>query len=137
MRGKFPQTCKPYSSPKNDIKSSLGYFHITGTFPRSFNCIFLIFREARENFHVEISPGKGGVNIHIETSPSFPQGNYEEISAGIPQNIRVEIWGKWMACCWVLWRKGICDNWPKNSSLTQNTKTLTQKPQLQINNPKL
>ena len=29
MRGKFPQPCKHFNSPKNDIKSSLGYFHTT------------------------------------------------------------------------------------------------------------
>ena len=31
MSGKFPKTCKHFNSPKNDIKSSLGYFH-TGTY---------------------------------------------------------------------------------------------------------
>ena len=28
MRGKFLQTCKDLNSPNNDIKSSLGFFHI-------------------------------------------------------------------------------------------------------------
>ena len=39
MRGKFPQICKHFNSPKNDIKSSLGYFDITGTLPMSLNRI--------------------------------------------------------------------------------------------------
>ena len=39
MRGKFPQICKLFYSPKNDIKSSLGYFHTTGTLPMSLYCI--------------------------------------------------------------------------------------------------
>ena len=33
MRGKFPQTWIHINSPKNDFKSSLEYFHITGTLP--------------------------------------------------------------------------------------------------------
>ena len=33
MRGKFPRTCKHFNSPKNEIKSSPGYFHLTGTLP--------------------------------------------------------------------------------------------------------
>ena len=33
MRVKFPQTCKHFKSPKSDMKSSMGYFQITGNFP--------------------------------------------------------------------------------------------------------
>ena len=70
MRGNFPQTCKHFNSPKNDIKSSLGYFHITWKYPRrKFPFI----------------------------SPEFPQGNYEEISPGMipwnsPINLRGNLW---------------------------------------------
>ena len=52
MRGKFPQTCKNVNSPKNDIKSSLGYFHITGTYK-----IILHFKILRGNTR-EISTWK-------------------------------------------------------------------------------
>ena len=55
MRGRFPQTCKHFISPKNDIKSSLECFHITETLPMSLNCIFLGKHEG--NFHTDISPG--------------------------------------------------------------------------------
>ena len=87
MRGKFPQTCKHFNSPKNDIKSSLGYFHITGTLPMSLNFILKFLREARGKFRrgniPRDSTGKVGGNIHVENSPSFPRGNHAEISAGV------------------------------------------------------
>ena len=95
MRKKFPQTYKHFNSPNNDINSSLGYFHITGTLPMSFNCILKFLREARGKFPrgniPRDSTGKGGGNIHMENSPSFPpefpQVNYEEVSTGmIPLN---------------------------------------------------
>ena len=75
----FPQTCKHFYSPKkNDIKSSLEYFHITWTLPMSLNCDSKFFRQARGKFpHGDITKdftGKGGGNIYREISPSFPQG---------------------------------------------------------------
>ena len=109
MRGKFPQTFKHFNSPNNDIKSWLGYFHITGTLPMSFNCILKFLRETRGKFPrgniPRDSTGKGGGNIHIENSPPFPLNFHREImrkfpqgwSPGIPLQIRVEIWGTWMA----------------------------------------
>ena len=36
MRGKYPQTCKHFNSPKIDIQLSLGYFHTAGSLPMSF-----------------------------------------------------------------------------------------------------
>ena len=91
MRGKFPWTCKHFNSPNNDIKSSLGYFHITGTPPMSLNCILKFFWEAWGKFPCGSFPrdstGKGGGNMHIENSPEFPRGNHEEISSEmIPPN---------------------------------------------------
>ena len=89
MNGKFPQTCKHFNSPKDDIKSSLGYFHITGTLPMSLNCILKFLREALGKFpHGNIprdSTGKGGGNIHIENSPSFPLNFRREIMRKFPQ----------------------------------------------------
>ena len=86
MRGKFPQTCEHFNLPNNDIKSSLGYFHIIRTLPMSLNCIFKFLRDfwkfPRGNIPRD-STGKGGGYIHIENSPSFLQGNHEEISAGV------------------------------------------------------
>ena len=80
MREKFPQTNKHFNTPKNEIKSSLAYFHITGTLPMS--CNFILLFEGRvtdlstwkypQGFY-----GKGGRNIHMENSPLFPR-----ISAG-------------------------------------------------------
>ena len=76
MRGKFPQTCKHFNSPKNDIKSSLGYLRITETLPMSLNCILKFLKGAQGKFpHGNIpkdSTGKGGGNIHIENSLHFP-----------------------------------------------------------------
>ena len=94
MRGKFPQTVKHFNSPKNDVKSSLGYFQITGTLPMSLNCILKNLRKARVKFPAEISPGipqgKEAETPHSKfpfISPEFPQGNHEESSAGmIPWN---------------------------------------------------
>ena len=78
MRGKFLQTCKNFNSPKNDIKSSLGYFHITEILPMSLNCILKILRETQRKFprgnFPRDSTGKGGGNIHIGNSPSYPAG---------------------------------------------------------------
>ena len=89
MRGKFPQTCKHFYALNNDIKSSLGYFHITGTLPISLNCILKFLTEAREKFPRGIIPrdstGKGGGNIHIENSPSFPLNFRREIMRIFPQ----------------------------------------------------
>ena len=89
MRGKFPQTFKHFNSPKNDIKSSLGYFHITGTLPMSLNCILKFLREAQGKFPrgniPRDSTGKGGGNIHIENSPSFPLNFRREIMRKFPQ----------------------------------------------------
>ena len=53
----------------------------------SLYCILKFFRETqgkfpRRNFPTD-STGKEGGNIHIENSPSFPQGNYEEICTGM------------------------------------------------------
>ena len=83
MRGKYPQTFKHFNSPKNDIKSSLGYFYITGTHPMSLNCNFKFLREARGKFLLGNIPtdstGKGGGNIHIEISPTFPLNFRREI----------------------------------------------------------
>ena len=60
----LPHTCKHINSPKNDIKTSLGYFHITGTLPMSLNCVLKFLREARGNvLHGNIprdSKGKEG-----------------------------------------------------------------------------
>ena len=67
MRGKFSQTCKHFNSPKNDIKSSLGYFQQTGTLPMPFYCLLKFWRKHEGNSHVEISPG-------------IPQGKEAEIS---------------------------------------------------------
>ena len=90
MRGKFPQTCKHFNSPNNDIKSSLGYFHITGTLPMSLNCILKFLREARgkypQGFHWE-RRRKYPHRKFPFISPEFPHGNHEELSAGmIPWN---------------------------------------------------
>ena len=69
IRGKFPQTSKHFNSPKNDIKSSLGYFHITWTLPMSLNCILKFLREAQRKFpRGNIPTDAAGGNIHIETS---------------------------------------------------------------------
>ena len=109
MRGKFPQTCKNFNSPKNDIEWSLGYFQTTGTLPMSLNRILQFGGKHERNFHVNIprdSTGKGGRNFHIENSPSFLLNFHREImrkfpqgwSPGIPLWIRVEILGRgWLA----------------------------------------
>ena len=94
IRGKFPQTCKHFNSLKNDIKSSLGYFHITGTLPMLLYCILKFLGKHKANFHVEISPGipwerrqKYPHRTFPFISPKYPQGNYAEISTGmIPMN---------------------------------------------------
>ena len=67
------QTCKHVNSPKNDIKSSLGYFHITGTLPIKLYCILKFWGETqgkspRGNIPRD-STGKGGGNIAVENSP--------------------------------------------------------------------
>ena len=89
MRGKFPQTCKHFNSPKNDIKSSLGYFHITGKLPMSLNCILEFLREVQGKFPrgniPRDSTGKGGGNLHIENSPLFPLHFRREIMWKFPQ----------------------------------------------------
>ena len=89
MRGKFTQTCKHFNSPKNDIKSLLGYFHLTGTIPLSFNCILKFLRGARGKFPCGNIPldsaWKGGGNTHIENSPSFPLIFRREIMRKFPQ----------------------------------------------------
>ena len=82
---KFPQSCNHFNSPKNDVKSSLGYFHVTGTLPMSLNCIFKFWGKHERNFHVEISPG-------------IPQGNEAEISTDkvplhFPWISAGELWG--------------------------------------------
>ena len=100
MRGNIPQTCKHLNSPNNDIKSSLGYFHISWTFPMSLNCILKILGEAQGKFPCGNIPrdstGKIGKYPHRKfrfISPEFPQGNYEEISAGmIPWNSAINPW---------------------------------------------
>ena len=67
IQGKFPKTIKCFISTQNDIKSSLWYFHITGTLPMSWNCILKFLREAR---------GK----IPRGNIPGIPQGKEAEIS---------------------------------------------------------
>ena len=93
--GKIPQTCKQFNSPKNDIKSSLGYFHITGTLPMPLNFIFKFLREARGKFRrgniPRDSTGKVGGNIHVENSPSFPLHFRGEIMRKFPQGWSPEI----------------------------------------------
>ena len=84
MRGKFPQTCKHFNSPKNDIKSSLGYFHITGILPMSLNCIIKIREISTQKYPQEFHE-QGGGNIHIENSPSFPLNFRREIMRKFPQ----------------------------------------------------
>ena len=89
MRGKVPQTCKHFNSPKNDIKSSLGYFHRTVILTMSLNCILKFLRETRGKFPrgniPRDSTGKGGGNIHIENSPSFPLHFRREIMRKFPR----------------------------------------------------
>ena len=91
MRGKFHQTCKQFGSPKNDIKSSLGYFHIIEIPPVSLNCILKFLREARGKFPrgniPRDSTGKGSGNIHIENSPSFLLHFRREIMRKFPQGL--------------------------------------------------
>ena len=76
MRGKFPKTCKHFNSPKNDIKSPLGYFHITETLPFSINCILKFLREAQGKFPrgniPRDSSGNGVGNIYLQISLHFP-----------------------------------------------------------------
>ena len=95
MRGKFPQTCKYFTSPKNDIKSSLGYFHITGTLPMSLKCIVKFLREAQRKFLRRNIPrdstGKWGRNIHTKNSPLFPLNFLREIMRTFPQGWFPEI----------------------------------------------
>ena len=78
MRGKFPQTCKPYNSPKHDIKSSLGYFHMIGILPMSLNCIL----KYPQGFYRERSRKYPHRKFSF-ISPEFPQGNNEEICTGM------------------------------------------------------
>ena len=71
------------------MTSTLGYFHITGTLTTSLNCVLKFLRD---------STGKRGGNIHKENSPLFPpgvpQGNQEEILAGmIPWNSPINLRG--------------------------------------------
>ena len=69
MRGNFPHTCKHFNSPKNDIELALRYFHITGTFPMSLNCILKLLREAQGKFSRKKSPGiPQGKEVVISTS---------------------------------------------------------------------
>ena len=85
----LPHTCKHIDSPKNDIKTSFGYFHITTTLPRSLNRILKFLREARGKFvHGNISrnsTGKEGGNIHIKNSLSFPLNFRMEIIRKFPR----------------------------------------------------
>ena len=95
MSGKFPQTCKHFNSPKDDIKSLLGYFHISGTFPMSLNCILKFLREVRGKFPCgnipRVSTAEGGGNIHIENSLSFPLNFRTEIMRKFPQGWSLEL----------------------------------------------
>ena len=59
------------NSPKNDIKSSLGYFLSTGTLPMSLYCILKIWGKFPCGNTLSDSIGKGCGNIHIENSPLF------------------------------------------------------------------
>ena len=81
-------TWKHSSSPKNEIKSSLGYFHVTGTFPITLNWILEFLREARGKFLrgniPRDSTGKEWGNIHTENSPSFPLNSCREIMRKFP-----------------------------------------------------
>ena len=89
MRGKFPKTCEHFNSPKNEIKSSLGYFHITGILPMSLNYILKFLRETQGKFPggniPRDSTGKGGGIIHIENSLSFPLNFRREFMRKFPQ----------------------------------------------------
>ena len=91
MREKFPQTNKHFNTPKNEIKSSLAYFHIiTGTLPMSLSFILIFEGSVRE-----LSTWKYPQGFHGErrrkyphgklpfNSPNFRKGNHEEISAGM------------------------------------------------------
>ena len=79
--GSFPKPVNILTYQKYDIKSSLGYFHITGSWDPAYvmKMHFESLREARGKFPrgniPRDSTGKGGRNIHIENSPEFPQGN--------------------------------------------------------------
>ena len=87
MRGNIPQTCKHLNSPNNDIKSSLGYFHISWTFPMSLNCILKILGEAQGKFPCGNIPRDSTGKYPHRKFPfiphEFPEGNYEEFSAGM------------------------------------------------------
>ena len=108
MRGKFPITCKHFNSPKIDIKSSLGYFHTTGTISMSLYCNLNF-----EGNKSKISTWKYPRGFQRERrgrytrrkfpliSPKFPRWTYEEFSTGmIPWNSPVNPHGNcgWLAC---------------------------------------
>ena len=76
MRGKFHQTCKQFGSPKNDIKSSLGYFHIIEIPPVSLNCILKFLREARG----KIPRGNIPRDFHRERKRKYPHRKFPFIS---------------------------------------------------------
>ena len=103
MRGKFPKTCKHFNSPKIDIKSSLGYSHITGALPMTLNCILKFLREARGKFPHGKFHRERRRKYPRRKFPFIPQGNQEEISAGMipwnsPINPRVKSGGRgWLA----------------------------------------
>ena len=119
MRGMFSQTCKHFHSPKNDIKSSLGYFHTFGTLSMSLYILhFEFLRETPEKFPCGNIPrdstGKGGGNIHIENSPSFPPIFYREIMRKFPMDDSLEFPYKSM---WKSWGRGWLALWAGPSLL--------------------
>ena len=84
MRGKFPQSCKHFNSPKNDLKSSLGYFSHNWDLSHVIKLQFKIFEGSTWEISRD-STGKGAEYIHIENTPSFPLHFRREIVRKFPQ----------------------------------------------------
>ena len=77
MRGKFPQSCKPFNPSKNDIKTSQGHIYTTVVLAMSLYNISTFTRKSIFGNLPEDSVGKSRGNIHKE-NPSFFLLNFNE-----------------------------------------------------------